>query len=241
MTPEAPTSSAPEVVAPTLDVTSAAYIGTMTHFYRGELGRMMVWRQRFDATVNWSIIATGSLVAYAVGKPAMMNQAMLINLAVLGFFAFLEARRYRFYDTFRARVRMLEVHFIAPAVLGAEKKTLQGPWREHLVQDLIIPSFKCSYAFALGRRFRHIYGALHLFVLFAWVFLVGFHTRTFSEWAAGFSLGKAPGWLVLTLVLIYLLVLAIIIFRSGALGAKSGEVRRYRREVKWGSLVSDAE
>ena len=241
MTPDDQESAqAPEVVAPTLDVTSSAYVGTMTHFYRGELGRMMVWRQRFDATVNWSIIATGSLVAYAVGKPAMMNQAMLINLAVLGFFSFLEARRYRFYDAFRARVRMLEVHFIAPAVLGAEHKTLQGPWREHLVQDLIIPSFKCSFAFALGRRFRHIYAALHLFVLVAWVFLVAFETRTFSEWVDRFGMGKTPGWLVLGVVLLYLGILAAVIIRSGALGAKSGEVKRYRREVRWSALVSEA-
>ena len=46
---------------------------------------------------------------------------------------------------------------------------------------------------------------------------------------------------ILVLVLAYLATLSIIIVRSGALGATSGEVRRYRRDVNWGSLVSDAE
>jgi len=80
-----------KITAP--DAASSTYIGTLTHFYRGELGRMMVWRQRFDATTNWAIIATGSLFAFAIGNPAMLNEAMLINLCVLGFFAFIEARR----------------------------------------------------------------------------------------------------------------------------------------------------
>ena len=223
------------------DVTSSAYIGTLTHFYRGELGRMMIWRQRFDATTNWAIIATGSLVAFAVGNRAMINEAMLISLCVLGFFAFIEARRYRFYDAFRARVRMLEIHFIAPALIGQARPPLESAWREHLVQDLVAPSFKCSFLFALGRRFRHIYGALHLFVLLGWGTLVSFETRTPGGWVDAFGLGNVPGVAVLALVLVYMMALGVLIVRSGALRAQSGEVRRYRRGIHWSSLPGDSE
>ena len=221
------------------DATSSAYIGTLTHFYRGELGRIMVWRQRFDATTNWAIIATGSLFAFATGNPVMLNGAMLINLCVLGFFAFLEARRYRFYDAFRARVRMLEIHFIVPALLGPDRSLLEGPWREQLVQDLITPSFKCSFAFAVGRRFVHIYGALHLFVLLGWGTLASFGVRTPREWVESFRLGDVPGAVILTLVLLYITVLAVVIVRSGAVSAQSGEVRRYQREFSWTDMRSD--
>lgn len=224
-----------EIPAP--DVTSPSYVATLTHFYRGELGRIMEWRRRFDATANWAIIGTGSLFAFAVRNPDMLNESMLINLSVLGFFAFLEARRYRFYDAFRARVRMLEVHFIAPALIGGERRPLEGTWRPNLVEDLITPSFKCSFAFALGRRFRHIYGALHVFVLVGWGALVSFEAQSFGDWVAGFGIGSLRGWIVLTLVLLYIAALAYAIVRSGALGAKSGEVRRYRRGARWDSFM----
>ena len=31
------------------------YVNAMSHFYRGEMGRIMVWRQRLDVTTNWAI------------------------------------------------------------------------------------------------------------------------------------------------------------------------------------------
>lgn len=217
------------------DFAGSAYIGTMTHFYRGELGRMMVWRQRFDMTTNLSVLATGSLIAFAVGNPEMTNYAMLINLCVLGFFSFIEARRYRFYDTFRARVRMLEVHFIAPTLLGHDRRLLQGPWREQLAADLLTPTYKCSFAFALGRRFRHVYFAVHLFVLLSWSGLHAMAAPSFEAWIARFGLRSLPGAAVLALVLLYLGTLTAIIVRSGALQAESGEVGRYTRSsrIRW--------
>lgn len=211
------------------DFMSPAYIGTMTHFYRGELGRMMIWRQRFDATTNWSVVATGSFLAFAVGTPEMTNVAMLISLFVLGFFSFIEARRYRFYDTFRARVRMLEVHFVGPALLGYDRRLLQGPWREQLAQDLLTPSYKCSFAFALGRRFRHVYFALHGFVVLGWAGLNTLDATGFASWVDSFRIGKVSGPVVIALVLAYLGGLLTVIVRSGALRAESGEMGRYRR------------
>ena len=221
---------------PAPDATAPHFVGTITHFYRGELGRMMEWRRRFDATANWAIVGTGSLFAFAVRNADMLNEAMLINLVVLGFFSFIEARRYRFYDAFRARVRMLEVHFIAPTFIGGERRPLDGDWRPHLINDLITPSFKCTFAFALGRRFRHIYGALHLFVLLGWGALASFDSHTLEAWVESFALGRVPGWLVLALVSVYVLSLVVVIVRSGALGAESGEVRRYQRGARWSSL-----
>ncbi|MGH8165107.1 MAG: DUF2270 domain-containing protein, partial [Rhodanobacteraceae bacterium] len=33
----------------------AGYVAALSHFYRGELGRIMVWRTRLDTTINWAV------------------------------------------------------------------------------------------------------------------------------------------------------------------------------------------
>ena len=34
------------------DLHDPCYVNAMSHFYRGELGRIMVWRQRLDITTT---------------------------------------------------------------------------------------------------------------------------------------------------------------------------------------------
>jgi len=224
-------SPAPDPGLP--DVTSVQYVNTLVHFYRGELGRMMSWRQRFDATTNWSIVATGSLTAFAVGTPEMTSQVMLINLFVLGFFSFIEARRYRFYDAFRARARMLEVHFIAPALLPGNGPPLDSRWREQLTRDLLTPRFKCSFAFALGRRFRHLYFALHLFVLASWAGLLAGHAPDLRSWYGAFHVGPLPPAAVLGLVGVWLGGLTWAIVGSGSLRGSASEMDEPDRATQW--------
>ncbi len=47
-------STAPDASASTL-MRDQNYVTAMSHFYRGELGRIMIWRQRLDATTTWAI------------------------------------------------------------------------------------------------------------------------------------------------------------------------------------------
>ena len=41
------------------------YVNAMSHFYRGELGRIMVWRQRLDITTTWAITSTTTIITVA--------------------------------------------------------------------------------------------------------------------------------------------------------------------------------
>ena len=45
--------------------TDQGYVTAMSHFYRGEIGRMMVWRQRLDTTTTWAITTTGTIFTVA--------------------------------------------------------------------------------------------------------------------------------------------------------------------------------
>ena len=41
------------------------YVNAMSHFYRGEMGRIMVWRQRLDITTNWAITSSTAIITIA--------------------------------------------------------------------------------------------------------------------------------------------------------------------------------
>ena len=93
------------------------YVNAMSHFYRGELGRIMVWRQRLDTTTNWAVTSSTAIITIAFSNAGVPHIIFFFNLAIVWIMLWIEARRYRFYDAFRARVRMLEAHFLVPMVM----------------------------------------------------------------------------------------------------------------------------
>ncbi len=106
----------------------------MSHFYRGEMGRIMVWRQRLDVTTNWAITSSTAIITIAFSTREVPHIIFFFNLAIVWVLLWIEARRYRFYDAFRARVRMLEAHFLVPMVME-NREMLQA-----LLQDQQIGS-----------------------------------------------------------------------------------------------------
>src|SRR6478736_1992007 len=107
----------------------ASYITAMSHFYRGEIGRIMQWRARLDNTTNWAITTTSTIFTVAFSIKSVPHIIFLFNLGIVSIMLWIEARRYRFYDAFRARVRMLEAHFLVPIVIQ-KTMILEGDWRK---------------------------------------------------------------------------------------------------------------
>jgi len=89
------------------------------------------------------------------------------NLAIVWAMLWIEARRYRFYDAFRARVRMLEAHFLVPMVME-NREMLQGEWKKLVCEDLILPCFKISKLEAVGRRLKRNYVFIFILIMIAW-------------------------------------------------------------------------
>ena len=150
------------------------YYTIMSHFYRGEVGRIMLWRQRLDMTTNWAIAATTGIITYALSHAEATHLVFAFANIICLFLLFVESRRYRYYDAFRARVRMLEAHFLRPIVLAQEPRD-EIKWREQLAADLALPSFKISRRVALYRRFGHNYVWLFLIIGVAWLVKVWAH------------------------------------------------------------------
>ena len=159
---------------PTPPIDSKDYFTVMAHFYRGEVGRIMIWRQRLDTTTNWANAASTAVITYGLSHAETTHLVFLFASIVCFFLLIVESRRYRYYDAFRARVRMLEAHFLMPAILMQPSSDTVN-WREQLAEDLKLPSFKISRTEALFRRFGRNYVWLFLIISLAWAIKIWAH------------------------------------------------------------------
>lgn len=175
------------------------YVNAMSHFYRGELGRIMVWRQRLDITTNWAITSSTAIITIAFSNREVPHIIFFFNLAIVWGMLWIEARRYRFYDAFRARVRMLEAHFLVPMVME-NRQMLQGEWKKLVCEDLILPRFKISKLEAVGRRLKRNYVFIFVLIMVAWVTKIFLHAvepiDTLGAFYRALSVGHIDSWLV---------------------------------------------
>ncbi len=175
------------------------YVNAMSHFYRGEMGRIMVWRQRLDITTNWAITSSTAIITIAFTTREVPHIIFFFNLAIVWTMLWIEARRYRFYDAFRARVRMLEAHFLVPMVME-NRELLQGEWKKLVCEDLILPCFKISKLEAVGRRLKRNYVFIFILIMIAWVTKIFLHASAPIEGPRSFyhalRIGHIPSWLV---------------------------------------------
>ncbi|NJL29111.1 MAG: DUF2270 domain-containing protein [Thermoanaerobaculia bacterium] len=75
----------------------------MVHFYRAEVSRSTAWRSRLDATTNWAVLTCAGMLSFAfAGEHHSHILLLLTNLIVLSYLL-IEARRYRYFEVYRAR------------------------------------------------------------------------------------------------------------------------------------------
>src|SRR5712691_9702809 len=202
------------------------YVNAMSHFYRGEMGRIMVWRQRLDITTNWAITSSTAIITIAFSNAGVPHIIFFFNLAIVWVMLWIEARRYRFYDAFRARIRILEAHFLVPMVME-NRDLLQGEWKKLVCEDLILPCFKISKLEAIGRRLKRNY--VFILILVAWVTKIFLHAPMAMDSVTTFyralRVGHIPSWLVaLVLVGTFISVIGITIYVSKK---TSGEISEF--------------
>ncbi|MDB6174612.1 MAG: Integral rane protein-like protein [Chthoniobacteraceae bacterium] len=195
------------------------YVTAMSHFYRGELGRIMAWRARLDNTTNWAITTSTTIFTVAFSFQGVPHIIFFFNVAIVWVMLWIEARRYRFYDAFRARVRMLEAHFLVP-IVAQNSQLLHGDWQKLVCEDLLLPSFKISKFEAVGRRLKRNYGFIFIIILSAWFTKIFLHASSpitnFSSFYAALKVGTSiPSWLVAFVFLAtFISTIAIIIYIS---------------------------
>ena len=183
-------------------VNDHGYVVAMSHFYRGEVSRIMVWRQRLDTTTTWAITSTCTIFTVAFSFKEVPHLIFFFNLAIVLIMLWIEARRYRFYDAFRARLRMLEAHFLVPILLRQDSK-LEGNWRKLVAEDLLIPAFKVTMFESIGRRLKRNYAFIALIILSAWITKIFIHPPpdvhkidSMKSFYEALSIGGFSSWFV---------------------------------------------
>ena len=188
-------------------------ITTLAHYYRGEMARMMSWRDRLDRTTNWAIGAVTAMLSITLATASAHHSVLIFSMVLVFLLLQIESRRYRFFHLFRTRVRLLERNYYSP-FFDPGKQTSSLEWASELAETLRDPRFTISRRQAMARRLSRNYCWIFLVLLGAWILKTTtavLQPRTGDvefvhsgkEFLHNASVGYIPGSLVLAGVLIF--------------------------------------
>ena len=204
---------------------SSEFTTAMVHFFRAEVQRANVWRQRLDTTTNWAVISTGATISLAFSPSGSHHSVIFLNTLLITMFLFIEARRYRYYELWSGRVRLMETDFFAAMLVPPF-----GPaadWAENLAESMLQPHFPISLWEAVGRRYRRNYLWIFLLLFLAWLFRVGMlpeAVTSMTQFWQNAAVGPLPGQVVFAIFSAYILFWGVVGVMTSGMREASGEV-----------------
>jgi len=141
-----------------------------------------------------------------------------INSILVAIFLLMEARRYRYYEIWSSRVRIIETGYFAH-LLMPDSRPADESWAEHLAADLTTPHFTITEWEAVGRRLRRNYLWIFALLALSWnlkVYLSPLPARDFNAFIERATVGIVPGWIVFVVG---------IVFNAAVFGFAIGTVR----------------
>ena len=179
-------------------VTRSEFVNALVHLYRGELGEASVWRSRIDTTSHWAIVMSATALSFVFSDKSIERHVLIPIITLFcTFLLMMEARRYRFFDIWRSRVRMIEINFYQPLLTGS--KPPMTAWMEQLAQDMGWPRFHMPWWEAVGRRLRRNYLGIYGVLLGSWLVVLTTHptmTTSLPEIIERASVGALSGAVV---------------------------------------------
>src|SRR3954469_5524370 len=100
-------------MGPPVPTMPGEFITVISHFHRAEIARMAGWRDRIDRTTNWAITVVAAMLSVSLSTPTSHHGVLLFAMVIVLLLLWIEARRYRFFDVYRARVRLMERNWFA--------------------------------------------------------------------------------------------------------------------------------
>jgi uncharacterized membrane protein len=182
-----------------------AEIGALAHLYRGEVYRSTVWRTRLDNTTNWAVVTTGIALSVTYSSTEASPLPLVLVGLLVSVFLLYEARRYRYFNVWRARARLLETAFYAPMIRG-EPVRLDSSWTKLLADDYVAPDYHISLLRAIGRRLRRTYAWIFVIQAVAYYGKLAIHPTplaTIADLWERAAIGPLPGSLVVAAGIVF--------------------------------------
>ena len=204
---------------------TSEFVTAMVHLFRAEIQRANVWRQRLDTTTNWAVVATGATLSISFSQPNVHHGVIILNTLLVTWFLFIEARRYRYYELWSYRVRLMETDFYAAMLVPPFHPSPE--WAESLAENLLMPSFPISMWEAFGRRLRRNYLWIYLMLFISWIgksYLFPEPAQTIQEFISRGAVGPIPGVIIISLGIIYHIFLLSIAIGTVGMTKASGEI-----------------
>jgi len=204
---------------------ASEFVTAMVHFFRAEIQRANVWRQRLDTTTNWAVVSTGATLSVAFSQPDIHHGIIILNTLLVMWFLFIEARRYRYYELWSYRVRLMETDFYAAMLVPPFHPSPE--WAESLAENLLAPSFPISMWEAFGRRLRRNYFWIFLILYASWVAKIWLFPRpavSLEQFINRSAVGPISGQIMIVLGLAFYSSLAFVAIATISMMHASGEV-----------------
>ena len=204
---------------------SSEFTTAMVHLFRAEINRANVWRQRLDTTTNWAVITTGAVITFAFSEPLGDHSVIILSTLLITLFLVIEARRYRYYELWSSRVRLMETDFYAAMLVPPFHPS--ADWAESLAESLLQPHFSISVWEAFGRRLRRNYLWIYAILGVAWFAKIWLHPTVAGSWQEIMEraqIGSIPGWIILMIGIVYNATLLLIGLLTLGLHEATGEV-----------------
>ena len=186
-------------------ITRPEFVNAMVHLYRGEIGEATAWRSRIDATTNWAVVLSATALSFVFSDNHIERHVLIPIISLFcTFFLLIEARRYRFFDIWRSRARMIEINFYRPMLDGS--KAAMPDWAETLSYDMEWPHFHMPWWEAFGRRLRRNYQWIYAVQVGSWVLVLMSHptaSTSLREVVTRASVGPLSGQVVIAGMLIF--------------------------------------
>ena len=189
-------------------LTRSELLSVLVHYYRAEVTRSLAWRERLDRTTNWAVGAAAAFIGFSFVHSEIHHGICLFAFAILYTLLYVEARRYRFYDAYEYRVRLLHQYFIYGVLNGRLDMEEGSFWVAELASDLRYPQYKMDFRYAIAQRFKANYVYLFAILLACWLLKIELHPQqahSFTQYLDQASLGWLPGWSILLFIAIFVL------------------------------------
>jgi len=210
----------PATASPVFPKSGVEFVNAFAHYYRAEMQRAISWRDRLDRTTNWAIAAAAAILSVSLNQPEQHHGVLIFAMALVFLLLVIEARRYRYFDVYRRRVRLFETgyygHIMAPLDPADHEQ-----WLKELGDSIRSPSLVLTMKEAMAHRLRRNYCWIFLILLAAWLLKVVGSVAFTHIWESPSDLhvhaevGWTPGWAIFLAVLGFHGWLAYIMVRHG--------------------------